>query len=172
MTVVACSPSTITRGEVQFNYSEFTTAYPEFAVAPAANSAACAMNFALASLNLENCCGSPVQDANVRQALLYLLTAHVTFLFTPCGANNSSPQGIVGRIDSATEGSVSVHADFPQPSDGSLAFLSQTKYGAQFIALTASLRTMHYIPAPHMNGGPLGALDTGYGPGWDNGGWQ
>jgi len=111
-----------------------------------------------------------VVDPVVRQALLYLLTAHVTFLFTPSLANNNQPPGIVGRINAATEGSVSVSAEFPSTPEA--AWFNQTKYGAQFWAMTAVIRTMHYIPAPQHCDGILGPFDIGVGPGWNNGGWQ
>jgi hypothetical protein len=171
MTVVACSgDSPPTPGIVQFNSAEFLAAFPEFAITPAAPDAALAMNFALATLNLSNCCGSPVPDPNVRQSLLYLLTAHLTALFTPSGQNNSQPPGIVGRIDSATEGSVSVHADFPATAES--AWFLQTKYGAAFWQATAVLRTMHHVPAPQdcCGGlGPLGFEGFGYAEGNWNG---
>lgn len=166
MTVVACADSGITVGEVQFNFAEFTAAYPEFATAASGSVAA---NFALATLRLSNCCGSPIPDANVRQQLLYLLTAHITALFTPSGQNNNVPPGLVGRISSATEGSVSAQADMGTTNPDA-AWFQQTKYGAMFWELTSVVRTAHYIP-PVDCCGPLGPFDTGYGPGWDNGGW-
>lgn len=167
MTIAACPPSTpVTPGVVVFDFAEFIAIYPEFATAAPA---AAQFNFNLASLNLSNCCSSPIPDPNVRQSLLYLLTAHITLLFTPCGANNGQPPGIVGRISSASEGSVSVSAEFPTTPES--AWFVQTKYGAQFWQITAVVRTMHHIPAPHCDG-PLNAFDIGYGPGWDNGGWQ
>lgn len=171
MTIAACPPSTpVTPGVVVFSFAEFTGIYPEFATA---GSPACTLNFNLATLNLENCCGSAVNDPNVRQSLLYLLTAHITLLFTPCGANNNQPPGIVGRIASATEGSVTVAAEWP--AEANSAWFLQSKYGAQFWQATAAIRTMHYIPAPQSCCGSglgiLGPFDTGFGPGWDNGGW-
>jgi hypothetical protein len=167
MTVAACPPSTpVNPGVVVFNFTEFTAIYPEFTTAGAP---ACQLNFSLATLNLSNCCGSPVTDPNIRQSLLYLLTAHLTLLFTPCGANNNVPPGIVGRVSSASEGSVSVSADFPSSPES--AWFLQTKYGAQFWQATAAIRTMHYIAPPQQCCGVLGPFDIGFGPGWDNGGW-
>lgn len=167
MAIGPCSNTPVTPGVVIFDDTEFTTAYPEFTGVSAGLLQA---NFNLASINIANCCGSPVYDPVVRQALLYLLTAHVTFLFTPCLANNQQPPGIVGRVDSATEGSVSVHASFPGTPES--AWFDQTKYGAQFWAMTAVIRTIHHIPAPQDCGCPLGPFDIGDGPGWNNGGWQ
>lgn len=144
MTIAACPPSIpITPGVVVFDSAEFLAIYPEFT---GADPTALGFNFALATLNISNCCGSPVPDPNVRQSLLYLLTAHITALFTPSAQNNNAPPGIVGRISNATEGSVSVGAQFPSTPES--AWFDQTKYGAQFWAITAVFRTMHYIPAP------------------------
>ena len=140
-------------GIVVFDLTEFTTAYPEFT---GVGSGIAGANFSLSTLNLVNCCGSPVPDPNVRQQLLYLLTAHLTYLFTPGAWNSNSPPGLVGRVSSATEGSVSVAADFPTTAES--AWFLQTKYGAQFWQITAVIRTMHYIPAPQncCGGPPLG----------------
>jgi hypothetical protein len=167
MTIAACPPSTpVTPGIVVFDFDEFIGIYPEFT---SAGAPACTINFNLSTLNLENCCGSPIRDPNVRQSLLYLLTAHITMLFTPCGANNNKPPGIVGRINSATQGSVSLAADFPSSPES--AWFLQTKYGAQFWQATSAVRTIHYIPAPRDCCGIAGPFDVGFGPGWDNGGW-
>jgi hypothetical protein len=166
MTIAACPPSSpITPGVVVFDLDEFIGIYPEFSTAA---SGTLATNFNLATLNLSNCCGSAVFDPNVRQSLLYLLTAHISLLFTPCGANNNQPPGIVGRVSSAGEGSVSVSAEMPTTIEA--GWYNQTKYGAQFWAITAAVRTMHYVPAPCNQNG-LGPYDIGFGPGWDNGGW-
>lgn len=166
MSVAACSDTPVTPGVVVFSSAEFLTAYPEFT---GVSTPLLQMNFNLSTLNIANCCGSAVSDPTVRQALLYLLTAHLTFLFTPCLANTNQPPGIVGRISSANEGSVSVSADFPATPES--AWFVQTRYGAQFWAITAAIRTMHYIPAPQQCGGIMGPFDIGNGPGWDNGGW-
>jgi hypothetical protein len=110
-----------------------------------------ANQFTGAQLLLNNSCGSRVRDANTRLYLLYLLTAHLTFLNagTNDGAGNVTPApGIVGRIDNAAEGSVSVGAAYSSQVSQSEAFFIQTKYGAQFWQETAQYRTFHYVGAP------------------------
>jgi len=161
VTVAPCpTPTPVTPGVVVFDFSEFTGIYPEFTTA---NSMACQNNFNLSTLILNNCCSSIVVDPNVRQSLLYMLTAHITYLNTPCGANNNQPPGIVGRINSAGEGSVSVSAEMPTTLES--AYFMQTKYGAQFWQSTASIRTMHYIPAPRgFCCGPLEGFGANLGP--------
>jgi len=165
MPVAACADVPITPGVAVFNFVEFSGVYPEFSLA---NPAACGMNFSLSTLLLSNCCGSAVCDPNVRLSLLYMLCAHITYLNTPCGANNNQPPGIVGRINSASEGSVSVSAEMPGVTASS-AYFMQTKYGAQFWQSTASLRTMHYVSPQVCNDAPFGDSFTGYG--YCNGGW-
>ncbi len=156
MPVVPCpSPCPpITRGIVQFDTVEFVAAWPEFT---GLTNGSMQNAFNLATLLLNNSCGSIVQDANVRLMLLYMLTAHVAFLVygTNDGAGNvTPPPGIVGRIASATEGSVTVAAEYSSEVSQSEAFYIQTKYGAMFWDATSLYRTMHYIPAPSF--GPNG----------------
>lgn len=141
-----CPP--ITRGIVQFSAPEFVGLYPEFA---GLTNGSMQNQFNGAQLLLNNSCASRVQDANTRLILLYLLTAHlcVINLGTNDGAGNvTTPQGIVGRISDAAEGSVSVHADYSSEVTQSEAYFIQTKYGAQFWQSTAQYRTMMYIPPP------------------------
>src|SRR6185312_1217764 len=147
-----CPP--IVTGVVQFSSSEFVALWPEFTgIALGAQQNA----FAIATLLLNNSCGSLVQDANLRMTLLYLLTAHICFLNpgTNDGAGKITPApGIVGRIDSASEGSVSVSATYASTVGQSMAFFIQTKYGAQFWHMTAQYRTARYIGPPSF--GPNG----------------
>ena len=92
-----------------------------------------------------------VRDANERLILLYKVTAHVLLLNAGTNDGNgnvTTPQGIVGRIDSATEGSVNVSAQYNSVITESEAFFIQTQYGAQFWQMTAPYRTALYIPPP------------------------
>jgi len=143
VSVTPCPPSTpITRGVVTFVPATFKVAYPEFATVA---DAVLTTNFGLATLQLRNSCGSRVQDANTRATLLDLLTAHITQLRN--GINGQPPAGIVGRINSATEGSVSVDADMGTMVYGQ-AYYMQTQFGALYWQSTAQFRQMIYIPAP------------------------
>lgn len=141
-----CPP--ITRGIVQFDAPEFVALYPEFT---GNTNGSMQTQFNNAQLLLDNSCASAVQDANKRLILLYLLTAHEMLLNV--GSNDgagsvATPQGIVGRIANATEGSVSVASEYSTQVTQSEAFFIQTKYGAQFWQMTAQYRTMHYVGAP------------------------
>lgn len=155
MSIAPCAPSSPVRGVVVFVLDEFVEIYPEFTgVAGAAAQNA----FNIATTMLANCCGSVVLDANLRQSLLYMLTAHYLFLNTPCAANKNQPPGIVGRIESAQEGSVSVSSEMPLTLSN--AYFMQTKYGAQFWQSTAQYRTARYI-APQQGCAP-GFVGAGF----------
>ena len=156
MSVVPCTPSTPVLGIVQFDVAEFLAVYPEFAgfatgsppVSPILSN-----NFAVATQLLNNTCGSRVQDANVRQLFLYLLVAHLTFISNGTNDNAGNvqpPLGIVGRINNASQGDVSVASEFATaaPTASGQAYYTQTKYGAQYWQLTARYRTFVYVPAP------------------------
>lgn len=155
MSVIPCAPSTPVFGIVSFDPADFRTAYPEFTgIADGPLN----QNFSLATLLLNNTCGSRVSDANQRETLLNVLVAHMTFLSNGTNDGGSppiilSPPGVVGRIDSATEGAVSVSAQFEAPPNASQAYFIQTKYGALYWTLTARYRTMLYVCAP-APGGP------------------
>lgn len=141
-----CPP--IVKGIVVFSAPEFVALWPEFTglLNPQMENA-----FNIAQILLNNSCGSIVQDANLRMSLLYMLTAHVCFLNsgTNDGAGNVTPApGIVGRINSASQGSVSVSAAYATTIGQSMAFFIQTKYGAQYWQATLPYRSAFYVPPP------------------------
>lgn len=125
-----------------FNYEVWAARYPELAKI---NSDLAAAYFAEASIYHRNDGGGPVNDVNVQLTLLNMLTAHIAKL--NAAINGLVPSDLVGRIDQATEGSVSVHADMPmQP--GSAAWFQQTKYGAAYWAATVGYRRARYRAHP------------------------
>lgn len=164
MTVGPCPPPTApTRGVVTFDATEFKGLYPAFeTVADGLLQA----DFDVATLFLNNSCCSMVKDANVRQRMLYLATAHVAALLQ--GENGKPPSGIVGRIDKAAEGSVSVSAAYATMMSMSEAYFSQTQYGALFWQITAPYRSMLYVPPPPNN--CIGRNPNGPGFPWGSGG--
>lgn len=82
--------------------------------------------------------GGIVQDIPTRQVLFGLLVAHIAMLNSPM--NGAASSGLIGRITSASEGSVSVSTDYPDQPPGA-AWFNQTKYGAEFWNATARFRT-------------------------------
>lgn len=151
----------IVTGVVVFSPTAFKAAFVSFATVA---DPSLSLAFNLATLQLNNSCGSRVCDATLRESLLNLLTAHIAALMF--GENGNPPAGIVGRIDKAQEGSVSVSADMGTVVYGQAYYL-QTQWGAMYWQSTARFRQMIYVPAPPVcadfgvNGGPYGILPTG-----------
>jgi hypothetical protein len=127
---------------VAFSYPTWIARYPEFASVPE-NLAD--LYFAEATLYHANDGSGPVQDAGQQLLFLNMLTAQVAQLNATVGGVASSP--IVGRINSATEGTVSVGAEMPNMPTAS-AWYQQTKYGLAYWAATARYRTARYIRGP------------------------
>lgn len=125
---------------VVFDPTSFLTRFPEFSTV---NTALLGEYFIEATLKLDPTDASLVQDQNQRSVLLNLLTAHIAALEQ--GTGEDGPSGVVGRVSSASQGSVSVSLDYGAVSQ-SQAWYVQTPYGAKYWALTAQYRTMHYIP--------------------------
>lgn len=142
----ACDPPT--PGIVTFDPDAFKVLYPAFA---SIADAALNQNFTLAQLLLNNGCCSAVCDAPTRSTLLNLIVAHVTQLLN--GANGDAPGGLVGRIASAAQGSVSVSAQWASTVSMSEAYWSQTQYGAMFWQAAAPYRSAFYSPSPEMCAG-------------------
>jgi Protein of unknown function (DUF4054) len=131
---------TVTLGIVTFDPVAFTTQYPSFVNV---TSVALQNNFDLACLQLNNSYCSVVQDEPTRAQLLYLLTAHITALLN--GVNGQQPTGLVGRISSATQGSVTANVDYLSNPTEAEAYLTQTQWGATFWRSTVVYRTARYI---------------------------
>lgn len=89
--------------------------------------------------------------------LIYLATAHVAWLNCPkdanglpTGSSNAQPASqIVGRISSASQGSVSVQTEWPANDPSAQEkYLMQTKYGVELWSALAPYRTAHYAARP------------------------
>jgi len=127
---------------VTFDAALFKTRYPEFASVADASLQAC---FDEAGLYLSNADASPVQDITRRAMLLNMVTAHIATLGGVLNADGKpSP---VGRVSSASEGSVSASFDYTLPAGSGLWF-SQTQYGAAFWQATLPYRSFQYVSCP------------------------
>lgn len=121
---------------VVFDKARFQAAYPEVQ----ASDAQFAMWFTQAEGLLDNTDHSIVKKLEEREMLLFLLVRHFSAL------NERAAQGgLVGRIASATEGSVSVSADMGAVG-GNAAWYLQTPYGTTYWQLTAKYRRFRYVP--------------------------
>lgn len=120
---------------VIFDNVSFGARYPEFvAVSPDL----LGEYFTEATLYLNPTDSSIVTDEAQRKLLLNMLTGHIAAL-------NDPERELVGRISTASEGSVSVTAEMG-PTSGTKAWYVQTKYGAAYWAATIRFRLFRYIP--------------------------
>lgn len=131
---------------VIFDPAEFKAAFPEFAAVPDLR---LTTTFTAATAILDNTDASIVQDVDKREAMFYYLVAHLLTLFgtTVAGSAGAGPSGVVGRLSSATEGSVSSSFEMNVPPNASAAWWNQTQYGATFWLMTLPYRSMRYVAA-------------------------
>lgn len=128
---------------VVFDPAAFKVAYPEFT---ALSDARCTAMFTIAEQGiLDNTDNSPVMALDYRTQLFYLLVAHLLTLFAVNADGSERP---VGRVDSATEGTVSVGFAYELPAGSAMApWFNQTKYGALYWMMTAQFRSLRYVVA-------------------------
>ena len=136
-------------GVVVFNATTFKARYPEFSTIADLTLQA---YFDESTLFLSNANASPVRDLKRRAYLLNMLTAHIAALNS--GVNGVPASPLAGRINQATEGSVTVSADVG-PVTNSQAWYLQTKYGAEYWQATAIFRTFRYRPGMSRPAGML-----------------
>lgn len=129
-------------GIVAFDLPGFRIRYPEFATVADALLGA---YFTEATIYLNNTATSPVVDMTIRSMLLNMLVAHIAALNAAINGQAASP--LVGRINTATEGSVSVGTDMG-PVTGTQAWYIQSRYGASFWSATSIYRRFLYVPRP------------------------
>lgn len=153
---------------VSFDYNAWTGMFPEFT---AVNTSQATGFFNRATKIFRNDGGGPVCDAAEQSDLLNLLTAHIAWLNAfrdasgmPSSTGTIPPSPIVGRINSASQGSVSLGADMGDATAGSPSqpWYMQSRYGAEFWAATAGYRTAQYAAQPTIVAGPV---FPGYFPG-------
>lgn len=140
---------------VQFSYPQWAALYPTLAAS--VNQAQATSYFGIATSIHRNDGGGPVNDATQQLNLLNMLTAHIAQLFAP--QNGQPASTLVGRISSATQGSVSVQAAYSNNVSEQMAWFVQTEYGAMYWTATSPYRTMRYIP--NKNRGVVGPRGFG-----------
>lgn len=141
---------------VAFNYGIWSARYPELAAWVTQVQAQC--YFDEAELYCDNTPCSIIRDLKQRAILLGQVTAHIATLNAPLNGQPSSP--LVGRINSATEGSVSVGTQF-DVEPGSAQWFAQTKYGAAYWQATTQFRSMRYVPGPVPIANPFNGFRRG-----------
>ncbi len=127
--------------QVSFDYENWITRYPEFSnvVATLAQ-----MYFSEATMFCPNDGSGPIDDPGQQTIVLNLLTAHIAKMNAQLGDCESEQS--VGRINSATESSVTVQLQYDVPA-GTPQWYAQTKYGAQaWTAMAAAgMHSMIYV---------------------------
>jgi hypothetical protein len=119
--------------------------------------------YAEAQLFLDSGDASYVQDPARREMLLNMLTAHIAFLNSP--TNQVAANGIVGRVQRATEGAVTVEfAEYVKANNGTEAWLQLSPYGAMFLAATAQYNQFFYIGGATYDPDPWDNYWGVYGP--------
>lgn len=142
-----------------FDPDAFKVTYPQWSGLP---NPQLQSYFDIATLYFRNDGTSPAKTVAVQTMLLNLLTAHITQLTV--GDDGRTPSAIVGRINSASEGSVSVGADYP--ANASNAWFLQTPFGALFWQATAAYRMTRYIPGRPRFGNGISGNYFGGGRRW------
>lgn len=123
--------------KVVFDPAHFKEIYDEFA---SVSDAKLDWFFKKAVFILRNDdCG--IKDESERLINYYLLIAHYAQLQQQIKSGNTA----VGRVSSATEGSVSVSLDYPTSAVGREKWFSQTPYGSEYWTNTAPYRTGLYV---------------------------
>lgn len=140
---------------VAYDYAAWLVLYPQFSTT-VTTSAQGQEYFDLATLYCANVDGAIIPyDTTVsppiltRQRILYLLTAHIAQLMVGCvlGGSVIAPGPIVGRVNSATQGSVSVGTD-SLGLPGTAAWFAQTQWGLMAYQAMAGFRTARYRASP------------------------
>jgi hypothetical protein len=129
-------------GIVVFDLARFRARYPEFGGIEDPTVEACWNEGGVFCNNTD---ASPVSDfsaGGMRSVLLNMMAAHILAL--NFGVNGQKPSQLVGRINSASQGSVSVGSDMGAVS-GTAAWFMQTQYGATFWQASAPYRTFKYF---------------------------
>jgi hypothetical protein len=130
---------------VQFSYAQWIANPLYSGFAATVDSSHAQSYFDIATTIHRNDGGGPINDATQQLNLLNMLVGHLAALFAP-PAPGQQPSTIVGRISSASQGSVSVQAAYSNNVTEQMAFFVQTKFGALYWVATAPFRTMRYIP--------------------------
>ena len=158
-----------------FSFDTWIAQFPEFS---AVNPTQAQFYFDLATIIWRNDGCGPVSNPNTQLNLLNLLTSHLATQYSQSLGDPSpgSPQDAntpVGRINNATEGSVSVQTDYGTNISQQMAWAITTKYGSLWWAMTAQYRTAVYMPGLLQPGGlGPGVAGAGYfGPGGYGGGF-
>lgn len=128
-------------GVVTLDIPKFRAMFPEFSNV---TDAQLPFLFEQATDYLNNTEFSLVEDTVKRERLLYLLMAHLAYLRYGDDKGNGG-SGMVGRISSASEGSVSVSSE-AGVVEFRYMWYTQSQYGMAFWQATKVYRMANYYP--------------------------
>ena len=144
--------------QVTFDPAAFAALFPQITIS--ANQLT-TLVLPIAELYCRNDGGGPVPTAALQSVYLNMMVAHIAARYGTI--NGQQPSALVGRIANATEGSVTVGADFPLESP-SQAWYATTKYGSDYWTATKAYRTFRYrVRRGCAYGGLYGARLAGIG---------
>lgn len=129
-----------------FNSEAFLARYPEFS---SLNETLLAAYFVEAGMYCRNDGGGPVDDLLTQTTFLNMLTAHIAALNG--GVNGAAASQMVGRINSASEGSVRIGLDMKV--ENGAAWYMQTKHGAAYWQASLPYRLGGHYVQPGVSGG-------------------
>ena len=138
---------------VVFNYAQWAARFPELAGSVAEPLAQAYFDEATLYLSNDDSV-SRVKDQIRRALILNLIVAHIAKLNAPINGAAASP--LVGRVSSATEGSVTVQTDLQIKSESAQWWL-QTPYGLQAWQALGPYRTAVYVPGHQRRMNPYGS---------------
>lgn len=134
---------------VTFDWAAFQALFPQFT--PLGSSLA-QLYFNMATLYVANTDAAIIPydttlspPVTTRADILNLTTAHIAQILSGTAANPASP--LVGRVSDATQGSVSVSAEWAN-APASAGWWLQTPFGALAWTAMAPFRTAQYRPSP------------------------
>lgn len=139
-----------------FDYAKWAAMFPYLAAPTGGVTEQIASGFfTVAELLLANDDCSPITDTDKRVTFLNYIVAHLARLagYPIAAGGSAAPDGMVGRVSGATEGTVSISSDYGTVSQ-SAAWWLQTPEGATFWQMTKFLRSARYIAPPPRNFGP------------------
>lgn len=137
-----------------FDYAKWAAMFPYLAEGGVTEPIASAF-FDTAELLFDNTTCSPIIDPDKRLVYLNYIVAHLARMagYPVAAGGVPSPSDMIGRVASATEGTVSVSSDYGPVSENQAWWL-QSQEGATFWQLTRALRTARYVAAPPRYFGP------------------
>lgn len=134
---------------VAFVYAAWILRYPQFTSpngAQPVSSDLATLYFNEATVyHANNGGGLPVRGVATQSILLNQLTAHIATM-NALMLNGEPPSPIIGRINNASEGSVSVQTEYNTNMSDAQAWLCQTPPGAAYWAATKQYRSFRYFP--------------------------